>query len=520
MINLLICFTIFCLTSTFEYKNLPDVRIYEDYVKSSFINYIIGGIKRVVLGYKGGALFFGKFKEVKNPFQPDTNRKTYFTNKILNINQNKTYDINCGPWIVGKTFNIFCELDESFPKGYYYIKFDNISFTYSDIEINLYSDGTIGILKQDFDMIDLYSNIQTINLFDNKKEYELKYYVKSYHNEKLYFKFGNIVLANCNQKNDILICTLNRDTIENNMGTGHYFDLIYFDSNGYRSIPEFTSKIEVTYNNEQKDIFVAITNLLTRNNIGNEGVFVYETNVTDIPNIDIWFDLYLYENIVDDIQCRFIKGEKKPMLLVCISPFSKYESYKEFSIREFKNEEIIKTAKYNFRIQPVKINDTFIVIAYDEPYIMKIYPEILDFTLGNSYEIEIFNRLYATNITGITFNEKAGDLKCWNEGYIKRCNVTKEDFKGLKTDYYYIMRDFFNNKEIAYEAIPIKVILPEESNKNNKNNKKLIMIISILGAALVAIIIIIVIVICFYKNKNSDLKEKVLKTSFQDENQE
>ena len=103
---------------------------------------------------------------------------------------------------------------------------------------------------------------------------------------------------------------------------------------------------------------------------------------------------------------------------------------------------------------------------------------------------------------------------------IKSCYVTKDHFQGLKTDYYYIRRNRLNNevdkvsKEIAYEVVPVKVILPEESNKSDK---KLIIIISILGAALVAIIIIIVIVICVCKNKNSDLKENVLKTSFQDE---
>ena len=208
--------------------------------------------------------------------------------------------------------------------------------------------------------------------------------------------------------------------------------------------------------------------------------------------------------------------------------------------------------KYNFRIQPMKKNDTFIAGAYNDSYIAKIYPEILDFTSRNSYQIEIFSR-DSNLLTGITFNEKKEDLKCENNGIIKRCNITKEHFEGLKTDYYYIKRDFFNNKEIVYEVVPIKVILPEESNKSDennesnksdennennksdennennesnksnkskKNNKKLIMIFSILGSALVAIIIIIVIVICFYKNKNSDLKEKVLKTSFQDENQE
>ena len=512
MVNLLICFTIFCLISTFEYKTPPDVRTYEDYVKSSVISYQIDDINRERIGNKGGALFNGYFNEENYPFKPDINRKTYFTNKILDINNNKTYDINCGPWVVDESFYIFCEFDESIPKGIYHIKFDGINFNYSGVEINLYSYNSIKITKEDYDMVDLCSNIQTINLFDNKKEYELNYSVKLYHNEQLYFLFGNFVLANCNQKNDILTCTLKRDTIENNMGSYNLTDLLYFDRYGRLQFLDFSSFIQVAYNSEKKDIFVAITNLLTRNNIGINGALVYETNVTDIPNIDIDFFLSLYEDIDNEISCRFLKGEKKPMLFVCFSPFSEYVYLEKFSLRELKSEEIIQTAKYNFRIQPMKKNDIFIAGAYNESFIAKIYPEILDFTSRNSYQIEIFNG-DSNLLTGITFNEKKEDLKCENNGHIKRCNVTKEHFEGLKTDYYYIMRDFFNNKEIAYEVVPIKVILPKESN----NSKKLIIIFSILGSALVAIIIIIIIVICFYKNKNSDLKENVLKTSFQGE---
>ena len=516
MVNLLICFTIFCLISTFEFRNPPDIRAYEDSNKSSVITYQISHFRSESVGNKGNALFSAYNRKENYRFKPDTNRKTYFTNKIINKNNNRTYDVNCGPWVADESFYIFCEFDESIPKGIYNIKFDNIKFTYSDVEINLNNYYSIEITKEDYDMVDLCSNIQTINLFDNKKEYELNYSVILYHNEQLYFLFDSLVQANCSQKNDILTCTLKRDTIENNMGSDNITGLIYFDRYGRLQIPVFSSYIQVTYNNEQKDIFVAVTNSLTRNSIGINGAFVYETNVTDIPNIDIFFLLSIYENIEDEITCHFIKGEKKPMLLVCISPFSKYEYFENISIRELKNEEIVKTAGYNFRIQPMKKNDTIIAGAYNDSFILKIYPEILDFTSQNSYQIEIFS-LDPNLLTGITFNEKKEDLKCENYGIIKRCNVTKEHFEGLKTDYYYIMRDFFNNKEIAYEVVPVKVILPEESIKSNEGNKRLIMIFSILGSALVAIIIIIiVIVICKHKNKNSDITENVLKTQFQD----
>ena len=107
MIYLLICFTIFCLTTTFEFRNPPDIRAYEDSNKFSVITYKILDIRNERIGNKGSALFFGNFIEENYPFKPDINRKTYFTNKILNINNNKTY-----PWIIDESLNIFCEFNE------------------------------------------------------------------------------------------------------------------------------------------------------------------------------------------------------------------------------------------------------------------------------------------------------------------------------------------------------------------------------------------------------------------------
>ena len=425
--------------------------------KSSAIYLSLGYyFEKGVIGNKGAIYFYSSYDN-ENTFKEDANRETYFTNKLVDMNdKNKIYDVNCGPFIVDD-FYFFCELDESIPKGEYIINFNNITFIYYGVEINL-SSPDLEITKENFDMIDIYSGKQTINLSDNKKEYQLKYSVNSYHNEQLYFIITNIIKVKCNQKNKELICPIKRDIIENQLGMDDKIYLSYADRNGIIEINEFISGVNVIHNYAKKDIFVGITNLLTRKNIGKRGVFGFETNITDIPNIDISFIWPLGKELeYYSISCRFLKGGKKPMLIICISPFS-YGAQITFLLKETTVEKIInKTVKYNFRIQPMEKEENFTKISYNESIIMKIFPEVLDFTSQNSYQIELIN-LDSDLLTGITFNEKKEDLECENERMIKRCTVTKDHFKGLKSDYYYVMRDFLNNKEIVYEAIPVKVI--------------------------------------------------------------
>ena len=526
MENFFFWLKVFCLISTFQYtlnkidinsKNMigygnkdpnitypfpDDKKLNKDSEKPSVFKIDIdyGSIKKV--GNKG-AISFSGLQTIGFHFEINISRKAYFINKILDVN-NKAYLIECGPWIVEGIFSIFCEFKESIPSGEYDIIFENITFNYSGIQIEVCSKGFNRIRKVDYDMVDIYSEIQTINLTDNKEKYELNYYVNSYHNEKLYFLFNlnNFVqITNCNQKNNILTCVIKRDIIENGLSIENNNDinLIYFDRDGMPNSCAF-SFINVIYNNEKAfktDIFVGITNLLTKNDIGSYGVITFETNVTEISNVEIWFHFYLFEN-QDQILCRFLKGEKKPMIFNC---FLGDQPNKNYSIKEFKSEFIFnKNVKYNFRIQPIKQNYTFTIKACDEYSIIKSFPEVLDFTKKDSYKIE-FISVFSNHLTGVTFNEKKEDLKCENKGMIKNCKVTKDHFQGLKTDYYYIKRDFLNNKEIVYELAPIKVILPQNSYK------KSIKIISILGV----IIIIIIIVICVCRKNSCDLKEKVLK---------
>ena len=191
-----------------SYANLDDANSTDDNPsddsdKPSVVDIILEEENIYKVGKKGGILFHTGVYYEDLTEKEDTNRKTYFTNKIYEINNKQTYDVQCGLWILRDTY-IFCEFDESIPKGLYNITFENIKFFYFDFEINLHSP-FIQIIKEDYDMVDLHSSNQTINLSIYKKEYEIKYSVKSYHNEQLYFSVCNIFQANCKQKNNELI---------------------------------------------------------------------------------------------------------------------------------------------------------------------------------------------------------------------------------------------------------------------------------------------------------------------------
>ena len=367
--------------------------------------------------------------------------------------------MNCGPWVVD-IFSIFCEFDESIPIGTYNIDFENVKFEYSNVEINLYSSVSIEIIKEDYNMVDIYSEIQTINLSDDKEEYELKFNIYSYNNEQLFFIFGeNIVQANCNQKNNLLICPLKKDTIKNQLGAWINTFLTYVDGNGDFLLPYFGQNVVFNYNGDKTDIFISFKKLLTRNNIGKKGIIIYETNVTDVPIMDISFgnSFYLFQS-EERSSCRFVKGGKNPMLYICQLYNVEYAPNKVLSLKDIEKEGQLPHLIYNFRIQPTKMKGSFTINEYNDIFIYKIYPELLDFTLKDSYKIDIITK-DLDDLPGMTFNEEKPDLECENKGMIKRCLVTKEHFEGLKSDYYYIMRDFLNIKEIVYETIPIQVIL-------------------------------------------------------------
>ena len=69
---------------------------------------------------------------------------------------------------------IFCNIDETIPKGDWYLSLNVISFKYNDYRFNLIANKDYSFTKNDLNKIDLYSDKQIINLDDGKQSYDLK----------------------------------------------------------------------------------------------------------------------------------------------------------------------------------------------------------------------------------------------------------------------------------------------------------------------------------------------------------
>ena len=473
------------------------------------------------IGKKGTAIFMIGYYDY-SLFDIDLERKTIFKKNISDEN-NTIYEVWCGPWL-SSHFLIFCELDEKMPKGQYSFQF-NDTFNYSGYNIYLTSYNMLNITTLDSDKIDIYSVPQTINVIDSQDTYELKFKIISYNQERLFLSMYDIPL-NCKRKKDELICSIKKTLLEgySQLLLEYMEELVIMFSNKNGAFDDeifLFSPITFNFNVEKKDVYVRIQKLLT-NYVESREMIAYETNVTNIPTImTSSFELTFVGKEEKNLKCFFKNGENGPLLLLCRT------EYKEIlSLKEIKND-ILKNdinAKYNFIIQPVNNNEKVNVTGDRnfEATIDSIYPNTLDFTSKKLYEIDIF--ISDPNcLNGITFNEDEEDLKCENLINIKRCNISKDHFKGKKNGLYHIKyyNQNFKNKAKSFFTNPISVTLSKTEEKKNNiterdNKTKLILVISIVGGFFVLVIIAVVIIAYYYKIKNADLKEEVLKTSFKE----
>ena len=426
--------------------------------------------------------------------------KPYFELKIYD-ERNINYYIKCGPWNGGNFLFIFCKFNETFPEGEYTFDFEKNKnkFNYAGYEINLYRHGgvadTIHRKKINDEILDLYCPPQTINVTDDEDIYEIIFYIIYYNEEQLYFKHTDEYRSeyrplNCYRKNkDELICKINKIELmygieENNIEIKIY----YLNNEGSFIKFNLLSEIDVNFFFKQKtDIYVQITKL-----IPNDIYIIYETNVTNLPLINAFFNLNFIGKENEDIkQCYFKSGEDGKMILLSNK---KYSYSDEIYLKEIENNIIINDSsiKYNFIILPVKIKEKTNLIKDDgfEISIKNIYPSVLNFTLNDSLIIDLHIYCYHMPISteyklkcpiyinGISFNENAEDLKCINLLEVKRCKVPKEHFNNINRtndEYYYIKINNnidFNSKTISYSTNPIRVILPNTNNTNNKSNIK------------------------------------------------
>ena len=522
-----------------------DTSILEEIDNPLNIEILLSAPEYLKTGKKGTIVFPGRCHFDSNNYFIDTSKKTYFNKEILDI-YNKSYNVECGPWFDHDFFTpncyIFCNFNESIPKGNYTISF-NDNFTYSNNEANysikVYFFDAFNIEKEDYDIIDLYSDIQNINISDNQEIYDLKFKINVYNNERLFYGISNLSPANCKVDNNELLCTINKSILEKKVGILHIIRLYSLDEDGNTKFFNLVPDIIVNYDNiEKKDIYIELTNLLT-DFTSMDSYIVYETNVTDIPNINI-FALFLdFDGVFISLGCSLIKGENNPLIVVCTMTDDSWVPDKIW-LPITDEEEIFNQSSilYNFRIQPIKKEMIIPFKNYSYSYIAGIYPETLDFESNESIQIEILTKS-PFKIKGLTFNEEKNDLECEDLPNVKICTVKKDHFKGKDSGYFFLKHEGYNNtKKISYEVTPIKVILPkndkenenedekenENKNKNENNNdndnendnsnkNKVVLIISIIVLVIVIVIAIVIIVFVFHKKK-TDLEKEVMKTSF------
>ena len=337
--------------------------------------------------------------------------------------------------------------------------------------------------KLDENIVDIYATSQTITVSDSIDSYELKFSVVSYNKEKIFFG-QYLIIDTCKEENNILICPITKNELCEYLNPSSNEISIYY-LNSDNDLHEFplVSKIKIIFNNIKKiDIYVEITRLLVKTIESNIPV-AYETNVTDISEMNENFNLFdlPFEKEEDDEskdegECSFVKYVNTNLLLLCwVSGGGSHRWLKEITTEKIINN---VNVKYNFRIQPVNISDK-IEISNKAGFLIKwYYPKVLNFKDNDGPLYIDYSMEKRIHSNGLTFNEEETDLECEEEkGKIKRCKIPKTHFKGKKNGFYFLKYTYhLGGKAIYYEATPMQVIVETDSESSNGNTISLYMI--------------------------------------------
>ena len=391
----------------------------------------------------------------------DTSKTVRF--QLSLTNGKNVYIVGCGFFKTEKEdLYVFCNVDETIPAGNYTFNLDEIQpIRYEDYIVTLAHRKDLQFTKYDTNMNDLYSDKQTINIVEGKDTYEIRFKIVSYNQDPIFADY--FLFINCSKENDELVCLFTRKLLDALIVESDAVLRIYYMSNIDKA-KEFPliPRIDVKYGTIQKtDVYIGITKLI-------EGVsehdtlIAYETNVTDIDNVfmDLYdgFDLeFINMTKTTSQRCAFRKYDDNPLLILCF-----FNNEGENWLKEITEEKVYNefNVKYNFRIQPSNNEEKIIEKTYPGSFILRVYPEILDFTKSDSLTID-YGIKDPTSLRRLTFNEDAADLSCQTIGReIKRCTIPKSHFEGKKSGYYFIKHEnHLGGRSTSYEGIPIKVIL-------------------------------------------------------------
>ena len=170
----------------------------------------------------------------------DTTKSIFFFSDLTN--GEKTYQINCGLWREeGKDLYTFCNYDEKLPSGKYILDVSKAQkINYKEYTFNFEAGTTLEFTKTDKDVIDIYSDKQTINVEEGKENYELRFKISSYHKEPICLMTQIDVylytFIDCSQENDELICPVTKSLIESILPTNQ--EKIYIGALDYEKETE------------------------------------------------------------------------------------------------------------------------------------------------------------------------------------------------------------------------------------------------------------------------------------------
>ena len=444
---------------------------YDDNIRVKYIGY--QGILNFVLDHNDNEtnIFNASDIEEKTSFE---------TTIVIDNNTTNSIDVTCKLWKpIDEKLNMYCKLKNNLTYGEHSFNLSSSSFYYNDKKFDIIQNAkSLNLFQLNETLPFLYSSKQILNIDEKTETCELILKIGEYNNEPLFMQEGDsglIALNECTVEGKELICKIKKDTIEEfATNNGQKFDIYYFMLDNKDIIlfnfNDYTIyDIYINYTLDKTDIYVEITKLL-ENNIDFGNYIAYETNVSNISNVDTKKFFTLKLSTGNNIECLLKKTEEISLVMICL-----ISKGGEFSLGEIENQTIVENTniKYNFIIQPIN-NTEKCIISGDGGIMLFAIQKVLDFTLYDSIIIDLAI-IPSFNSKGIKLNPEGNDLECTDiKEFYKRCTVSISHFNNKTSGYYYTHHDNHLNKSIIfYESSPFKVILPKIENLTISIKKEL-----------------------------------------------
>ena len=448
------------------------------------------GILYLVTNYNGNVKLFEK--QIK------------FTLVFSDSNETE-YQGDCEFWKPkDENVRIFCQMKNDFNLGEQIINFKTISIIQRIYNISIYCYATnIRIKQLDSSVSFLYNDKQEIDLNKDSPTPYIKLKKKFYDKHSLYLYQNNLryIKLNCNENTNEITCDIPKDKLLNILSFDQekYGISEKINTDGMYKIPSVLD-ITVKYKSTKENINLKIEKLLTPNLAKNEFI-TYKTNIKKNFPFVFTNTFILETNKNENMNCLFKNSTKDNLLLLCEAKNEGKSSLGKISQTTINNVNIF----YNFIIEETENNEEY-EISGEGAIITSVDPKEMDFTKANWYIIT-YETIHPENLDSIWLNkDSSSKLVCTDHIWYKECNVTKEHFGKLETNYYYTYHSNKGNKKIiSYEVDPIYVILekqnpPSEDDDDDESNAGAIAGGIIGGVVLLALIILLI--WYFYKRKS------------------